>query len=299
MAEVQPALPVYAVVLYFVFAFLALLLCLTSLAAIVKTKKTPYSTKVLCLCLLAFDSLFLIFSSVSRLFKYNDLYVIQHITRGLHVSSYIIVGSMALERLLVLNWTYLYLRLNTKRRTRIICIGIFVGSILHYSAVRAFACYIKNKPVDCGMGIQVYFFVISVSIPILSYISYGKIYTIVRQKTADERFKYRLTHYKGTLVSFLYLVNTTINLLIYLGLSTFYLIRSKKGVKEDGIVATMTDSVNIINCIADPLIYVILFKETRLEMLKMVGKICPFVRPKIQTMHMEIFDIITSSTRTH
>ena len=298
MVTMDGVLPLYGVVLYFFFAFLAMVVCLVSLVAIKRTKKTPYSTKVLSIGLLFFHILFLACSSIPKFYKYNDQFILQHIARGLHISSYVIVGSMALERLLVLNWPYIYIRVATKSRTRIIGGGICVVSFLHYVAVRGFACYAKNKFVDCGLGIQAYFLVISILVPILSFISYGKIYGIVRQKTTEQKFKYRLTQYKGTILSFMYLMNTTINLIIYLGLATFYVVRSMKGVKEDGVVAAITDSVNVVNCMADPLMYAVMFKETRLEILKMIEACFPAIQERVRTMHMDIFDITMTTSKT-
>ena len=297
MADQTP-LPVTAVALYFAFACVALLLCLVSLIAIVRTKKTPYSTKVLSIGLLIFDSLFLISSSISKFFRYEDIFVLQHLTRALHVSSYVVVGTMALERLFVLNWPYLYLKVTTKRRTRIICALICLVALLQSCAVRGFACYASHKFMNCGMGIQVYFVMITVIVPIVSFSSYGKIFTIVRQKGIEHHYKYRLSQYKGTVVSFMYLINTTFNTIVYLGLATFYVIRSRQGVKEDGLLAMVTDCVNIINCIVDPLIYVVWFKETRLEILKMVMHCLPHVKPHVQKLRVDIFDITTSVSKS-
>ena len=289
-------LPLYGLSLYVLFACLALTLSVISFVAIKRTKKTPYSTKVLSMCLLVFDSLFLISSSIARFVDYREFYMIQQTTRAFHISSYIIVGCMALERLLVLNWTYFYHRYNTEKRIRIICISISLGAFLHYALIRIFACYIPQRPLACGIGMYAYFPTISIVIPILSFISYGKIYSIVRQKTAEQKCKYQLTHYKGTLVSFMYLVNMTINLIAYLGLAITFVIRSNQGVAEDGRVAMLADVVNVVNCIVDPLIYVILFKETRLEILKMIKVVFPSVEPTITKMHMEIFNIVTNYT---
>ena len=289
-------IPLYGLVLFVLVACLALTLSVISFVAIKRTKKTPYSTKVLSMCLLVFDSLFLISSSMARFVDHKDVYIIQHTSRGFHISSYIIVGCMALERLLVLNWTYFYHRYNTEKRTRIICISISLGAFLHYASVRICACYIARSPLDCGIGLQAYFLAITIVIPILSLISYAKIYSIVRQKTTEQKCKYQLTHYKGTLVSFMYLVNATINLIIYLALAVAHVIRANQGATEDGFLAIPADSANVVNCIVDPLIYVILFKETRLEILKMIKVVFPFVEPTITKMHMEIFNIVSNYT---
>ena len=56
-----------------------------------------------------------------------DGYILQIFTRGFHITAQIIVGSLTLGRLVVLNWTYLFIRYNTERRTRIICIRVKSG----------------------------------------------------------------------------------------------------------------------------------------------------------------------------
>ena len=294
------SMPFYGIVLFLLFACLALTLSVISFVAINRTKKTPYSTKVLSMCLLVFNSLFLISSSIARFFDhaYAEAYIIQHLARAFQIASEIVVGCMALERLLVLNWTYFYHRYNTETRTRIICTCISIGAFLQYTLVRVFACYVPQRPVNCGIGLQAYFLTISIVIPIVAFICYAKIYGIVRQKTAEKQFKYRLTDYKGTLVSFMYLVNTTINLIVYLGLSIFFVIRSKQGMAGDGRLAIFADIFNVVNCIVDPLIYVILFQETRLEILKMINVVFPFFKQKITKMHIEIFNIITYTSNS-
>ena len=94
--------------------------------AFLRTKKTIYSTKMLAISLLTNDSLFLIISSFTRLYMYTqpDGYILQMLARGFHVTAQIVVGIIVLERLVVLNWAYLFHRYNTERRTRIICIWL-------------------------------------------------------------------------------------------------------------------------------------------------------------------------------
>ena len=78
---------------------------------------------------------------------------------------------------------------------------------------------------------------------------------------------------------------------MYLYLSVAFVIRTNKGVTEDGLLAVLADSANVVNCIADPLIYVLVFKETGLEILKMIKVLCPCLKSKIRKMHMAIVDI--------
>ena len=43
-----------------------------------------------------------------------------------------------------------------------------------------------------------------------------------------------------------------------------YFVQTANGTKEDGLVANLADCVNLINCIVDPLIYVVWFRDNRI-----------------------------------
>ena len=265
---------------------------------IFRTKKTPYATKILAICLLCYDCLFLILSSVTKFFSFADLYVIVHICRGCQIAAQIVVGGMAIERLFVLNWPYVYLRIATDRLIRITCVTLQCFSILQYVGVRALICYARNKAVNCGNGYAVYFVLVSFLVPIISFVSYIKIYKILRQKGENQlNTRKHIRQYKGTVASFFVLINSTVTQFTTLGLSVLYFVRTASGTKEDGLVANLADCFNLINCIVDPLIYVVWFKETRMEVLKMIKCICPCVTRTIEKMRIDIFNITTPSFR--
>ena len=287
-------LPVYAVGLHITFACLALILCCISFFGIMRTKRTPYSTRILSICLLVFDCSFLICSGTAKLFNYNDIFVVQQAARGFQTSSHMLILVMAMERVFALNWPYVYIKVVTRRRTRIICAGVCLFAVIQYLLVRGVGCYARGKFVNCGMVLQVYFVAVSVILPILSFICYYKIYRIVRQHTSGHSLKYSLTQYKGTMVSFIYLINATFSIIVYIGMAVVYALRVANGAKEDGVVGFYTDSLNIIDCIVDPLIYVVYFRETRFEILKMLQTCCPFLKAKVEDMRIEIFNTTTT-----
>ena len=298
MFSVNPNLPVVLLVLYLVAAALAFSLCLISFMAIRRTKKTPYATKLLSLGLLSYDGLFLILSSISRLFAYDNLYMIQHLARGFHISAQIIVGSMALERFFVLSRPYLFLRLATEKRIKLVCGGVIVVSILQYVAVRGFACYARNRFQSCGIGIAIYHVIITITVIFLSYISYFKILKIIYMRDSKQKYKHSISQYKGTMVSLIYLVNTTFISVVYIGLSLFAFKKQVGGEQQDGSIGRLVDAANLVSCIIDPLIYVLWFKGTRMEVLKMVKVVCPFVKPTIEKMRIDIYNIqITSQIK--
>ena len=278
-----PALPGYLLVLYFCTSMLTVIFCSVALLAISRTKKTPYSAKLLSMGLLCFDILFLLSASISKLFKPEDIFIMQHLARGFQISAQTVVVSMSFERLFVLNWPYVYLRMATKHRVRLVCGGIFILSFLQYVAFRGSICYARNMPRICGLPIPVYYFLLSFILPMASFASYMKIYKIIK----NSAIKQPIRQYKGTLVSFLFLVNSVASLLILLGLSLYNILRSDRG---DGnrYVAVLADSVGVINSILDPTIYVVWFKETRFEILKIVERLCPRINPVVQKMYVDI-----------
>ena len=285
------AFPAYAVALHITFAYLALILCCISFFAILRTRRTPYSTRILSIGLLVFDCSFLLCSSSAKLFKYTDIFVVQQAARGFQTSSHVIILGMAMERVFALNWPYIHIKMVTKRRARFICTGVCLFALLQYILVRGLGCYARGKFVDCGMVLQVYFVSVSLILPTLSFICYYKIYRIVRQHASGLSLKTSLSQYKGTMVSFIYLINATFTIIVYLGMAVFYTLRTAKGDKEDGVVGFYTDSLNIIDCVVDPLIYVVYFRETRFEILKMFQTFCPFLKSRVENMRIEISNI--------
>ena len=291
MIPFKPLMSVHLLALYVCLSSTILILCMLSFVAVCHTKKTPYATKLLSLGLLTYDSLFLALSSVSKLFDYNDVYPIWHANIGFQLAAQIIVACMALERLFVLNWPYIYLRVVNDSRTKIVCTAVSIFGFLQFAAVRGAVYYARNKAINCGLGFGAYLIAVSVLVPAVSFISFIKIYRIIRQSGTRDRTMYAVRQYKGTVAAFLVLVNTTVSQAVWLGLSVLYFTRTASGVAETGLIATLADWSYLINCIVDPAIYVIWFSETRMELLKLLKGICPCVKPKIEKLRVEIYQL--------
>ena len=284
-------MPISLVALYSCLASAILILCTLSALALYRTKKTPYGAKLLSLGLLTYDILFLLLSLVTKLFDYNDVYPLWHTARGFQFAAQIIVDCMAFERLFVLNWPYVYLRVMTERRIKIVCTATSIFGFLQLAIFRGTACYARNKALNCGFIWATYLVTISIMLPVASFISFIKIYKIIRRSEEKHRPMHAIRQYKGTVAAFLVLVNTTISQIVWLSLSVLYFTRTASGTAEDGFVATLADWANLVNCIVDPAIYVIWFSETRMELLKIVKGICPCVKTKIEKLRMEIFHL--------
>ena len=288
MFEFQPLMPLSLLVSYICLSSAVLIPCMLSTVAVYRTKRTPYATKLLSLALLTYDILFLMLSAVTKLFDYNDVYPIWHVTRGFQIAAQIIVGCLALERLFVLNWPYVYLRVMTERRTKVICTAVSIFGFVQYSVVRGAVCYARNRAVNCGFGFAAYLVTLCTLVPAVSVICFIKIYKIIRQSEDKHR---TVKQYKGTGAAFLVLVNTIVSQVLWLGLTVLYFTRTASDKVGDGFVATLTDWTYLINCIVDPAIYVIWFSETRMELLKLIKGVCPCLKPKIEKLRMEIYQL--------
>ena len=286
MSLINPVLPGYLLVLYFCISTFTVIFCSAALLATSRTKKTPYSAKLLSMGLLCFDIFFLLSAGISKLFEPEEVFILQHLARGFQICAQIVVVSMAFERLFVINWPYVYLRVATERRVQLVCGGIFILSFLQYVAFRGSVCYARHMSRKCGLPVPVYYFLLSLILPAASFASYMKIYKIIKNSVIKQPIRV----YKGTLVSFMFLLNSVATLLIMLGLSLYNIFRPDRG-EGNKYVAVLADSVGVINCIIDSTIYVVWFKEVRFEVLKMVGGLCPPVNPVVQKMYVEIYHV--------
>ena len=291
MIQLSPVLPNHLLAVYLSTSLLCLGLCLLSAVALFRTRKTPYPTKLLSLGVLAFNSLFIVSSNGGKYFDNDNSFIFRHFSRGFMTAALFVVGFMSLERLFALNWPNTYIRVVTKGRTIKACVVIIIGSFLQFILVRIVGCYSQGKFLYCGVFGASYFLVGTIILLFISSASFIKIYTIVRNKSTTGRIQ----EYRGTLASFLYLINSTIAMTIYLGLAVFYTFRAATGdqtIYGDEMV-NITDSVYLLNCIFDALVHTIWFKETRLEILKIFSKLCVRLQPSVERMRLEVFSIVT------
>ena len=282
MLTIAPVWPTPFIIIYFVASFAALVLCLVIGVAIVRTKKTPYPTKLFCIGLLFYDCMFLALASITKLFPNDESFLLRHLARGFQTAAQIIVAFMAFERFYVLNWPYVYLR-TSKRLIRKICFCIIALSLLQFLLIKGFGCYARVQFRGCVGG--VYFPVISSVVLVSSFAVYTKIYTIIRQKSLA------MKEYKGTIVSFLYVVNYSCFTGLYLGLSVHNSFLRAYNERPTGWVGQAADVAYVINCTIDPLIYGLWFKEVRLEILKIVAVVFPSLKPYIDKMRLDVFAI--------
>ena len=242
MLTVAPVWSTEFITIYFVTSFATLVLCFVIGIAISQTKKTPYPTKLLCMGLLCYDGLFLSCASVAKLFPHEESFVFRHLSRGFQTAAQIIVAFMAFERLLVLNWPYIYLRAS-ESFIRKACLCIIAVCFLHYLLIKGIGCYARGQFLGCGG--YVYFPLICTIVLVSSVGVYIKIYAIIRRKVLA------MNQHKGTVASFMYLLNSTCFVGLYFGLSLYNAFRMVNNCR----IVQIADVVYVVICIIDPLIY--------------------------------------------
>ena len=290
MFDISAVLPLPGLIAHLTVSALTLCLCILSFAAIVRTKKTPYPTKLFSLGLLVYDSLFIISASGGKFFPHEENFVFRQLSRGFQVAALIIVVFMSFERLFVLGWPMVFLRVGTRERIRKVCVTIIILSFLQFILFQGLVCYARGKLLDCKIEIGTYFLVLLVLGYTGSIALYIKIFRIIRNRSVGMGMT-SLKENKGTGASFVYLINNVVTGSAYVGLTLYFAFLVANGTATTGQVTNITDAVYLVNCICDPLIYVVWFKEVRMEILNMFSKICCFLKPTVEKMRKEVFNI--------
>lgn len=252
--------------------------------------------------LIVFDT-FAVFSFTVRKFMDND-----HWNIGFHVFgvgfcflSYITVGIMSLERLVVFHSPNFYLRNFVEFRVRRFVSTVWIVSAIVYYFTRYGACYIMFPDATmydvlgrCNNVSFTLFGLTIMSVIVISLLCYAKIFMIIWSETrkSEKNSSMSLTstarsikQYKSTTVVFVYLLAV-----ILTGLGYTLVMAQGLDSKPQRL---FTDAVNTFNCLVDPCIYVLWFRECRLEMLKMFSVCLPRLSNNIEKMRMNVFEVVT------
>ena len=279
MLTYGPVWPTTYIIIYFFASLVTLVLCIVIGVAIARTKKTPYPSRILCIGLLCYNCLFLPCASATKLFPHEESFPLRHLSRGFQIAAQVIVAAMAFERFFVLNWPYVYLK-TPKRLIRKICLGIIVLAFIQYLLFKG-GCYARGRFLNCQDGF--YFTVLCLVALVSSFSVFVQIYTLIRRKILAVK------QYKGTIASFLYLVNSTVFMGLYLSLSQYHKLPWASDDIPAGWLSQRADVIYVLNCIIDALIYGLWFKEVRMEFLKIVAVFFPCVKTYIGQMQKELY----------
>ena len=167
-----------------------------------------------------------------------------------------------------------------------------------FSIVRYGVCYLRFKSINVFTQAQVCNNTVSIYYGIL--VSYWIIFVTVRQKNSrkDERvmsFRSVINLIRGYKNTVLVLVFWVLILVTSLAYFIIILLTHYMGLGPY-IVRLSLDAVSILNCLLDPFLYVLWFKECKLELLNMFSFLGKSVKEKAKLLQYEVFDIVPYET---
>lgn len=286
-------LNIYARIGIMALATLILIFTAVSLFALNRTRHTPKTARFLASGLLVFDSGTTLTYTVRKLVSepgFNRY--INILGTGWSLLAYLQIGTMCVERLLVFQWPNFYLRSVSFKKVRVICLLVWLSYFVAWIVAtgRCTFIYCTDEADECfNESIIGFVMVICPASVLVSSISLIKIASLIRkQKAKFQNSPSVIRNYKSTFVVFLCFINYIFTTLVY-GI----LAGTVKGNLERRIVM---DGLMTVNGLLDTLVYVLWYKECRLEFIKMASKTFPSLNKKIDKMKLSIFDIVTSTT---
>ena len=207
------------------------------------------------------------------------------------ILSHLSVTMMAVDRLIAIKWPNNYLQIVSKRKPwkYILCVWAAIIVLLHvYLSVLCHSMPILGVDKGSDACNVIYAFVVGLLFIInllVPFVCHLVIFGIIRNQSMRMRVRTRsfFHQYKATSVVFLYMINIIVTTILY-----FIIIITEMSPRLRVYYAGI---IYLINGIADTCSYVFLFKECRLELLKLVVICCPRVRPYIMRMRIKVYNI--------
>lgn len=268
-----------------------------SIVAIYRTRHTPKTARFLSTALLIFDFVATAMYTVRRLVENTkDNFIFQIIAMGFNYLGYLDIAIMSVERLVVFQWPNFYIRRVTFTSLRVVCFVIWTL----YGIIYAFECGLCYANVDDNDPDTIYCFtrvihdqlrIIYGSTTTVSCFCLIKICFIIgsqAQKTKGSRHSWNSN--KSSIVVLVCVINYLV--------STICVTVMTYTIEEAYIRRLTNDLFMIANGFVDTCVYALWFKECRLELLKILGRVFPKINRKIHVMRIEIFDISTYQKRT-
>jgi len=229
---------------------------------------------------------------------------IQVITVCFTFLAYMTIAFMSLERLIIFHSPHFYLRhCSPKTVRRIVCAYWLILSVVYFS-VRFGICFlltpnatVQDVTSTCNyISYSMFFFVIFFSITV-STTCYIKIYRIVKaENVGGPSGQYYSTarsihQYRATSIVFLYLLSVIGTSLLFIVL---LLLNKRLSLDEFRL---FNDIINSMNCIIDPCLYVVWFKECRMELFKMMCSCLPSFTGRVEDMRRSVFQVCYNTCR--
>ena len=303
LQKVGTSLEAYDLSIKVLFAVLGIIFMVFASIAIValnKTKQTPPTSRFLSSGLICYDILAVGCYTIRKFVEHHDINIlIQVVGTGFCVLAYVTVGIMSFERLVIFYSPHFYLRHITPERVKKFVAIIWVVFSVMYYFIRLAVCYMNsdtfsmyNVVGSCNSASFLFYGTIIVLVVAVSLACYFKIFVIIKSEKPTTNkpeslsaVAKRLRAYKSTSLVFVYILTITVTSLAYVFIISLNL--------DTVPLRLANDVVNTFNCMMDPCMYVLWYRECRLEILKMIGVCTPSLTLHIEQMRMKVFDIVT------
>lgn len=266
-----------------------------SLLALGRTRRTPKVSKFLSCGLIFFDLVGIVSFSVRR-FITDPIFAIQAQAFSLVwcFLSNITVALLSLERFFLFQWPFIYLRNINSGTAKLIASGIWCSYFSTYNIVlfsRCGRCFkvtvaVREYTEDAKTFVKVTYPVIT----LVSFICFSYIFIIICKKKKDSMPGTAVEAYKSTTAVLVCLLN-------FFMMASLFLVVTLTDT-DIHIRWLLSEILMTINGIVDTLIYVLWYRECRLEVVKLLACLFPSLRSRSERMAMSIFNIVTYECRS-
>lgn len=264
-----------------------------SLYALIRTKHTPQTARFLASGLLLFDFGTTMIFTVRKLISdpnYNRMMNILGV--GVSVLAYVNIAIMCVERLLVFQWPNFYLRRISFDFMKTVCFSIwitFIGVWIISTGRCTFITCTFDVDICFNNTITVIVLCTCPTTTVASISCMLKIIFLIRKHTGKlQKSSKAYRSYKSTAVVFFCVTNYVVTTLFYAVILMFTIRNNFKR-------RVFMDSLMLTNGLLDTFVYVLWYKECRLELLKLVALAMPSLNEKVEKMKLDVFDIVTQS----
>lgn len=263
-----------------------------SFIALKRTRHTPRTAKFLSSSLLVFDFVATLMYTIRRLITDTQLnFLFQILAMSFNYLGFIDIAIMSIERLILFHWPNFYIRKITLSAFRRICFASWVLYILFWLS-DCIMCYVAvddndPKTIYCFTDvIHRHIRIVYWSTTMVSCVCLMKIIVIITNQSSKMTGNKTVWHTnKSTMVVLICIVNYIITTVCGFFITYF--------VEEAYLRRLFNDLLMICNGLVDTSVYVLWFKECRLEILKILGKMFPSLNKYAEAMRIIVFDITT------
>lgn len=245
--------------------------------------------------LITYDILAVSFFTVRKFIADHSLNILtQVIGVSFCFNAFITIGLMSLERYILFRCPNFYIRHFTCRRVKSATCLIWLASFTLYFYVRFGVCFMYSGGSTlhdvigkCNQVTFTMYFCTIFVVLVISFICYWKIFRIVKSDHSIHNLNtHSLRQYRSSSLVFVYIITITLTCIGYIITIASNL--------ERVALRLSNDFVNTFNSMVDPFVYILWYRECRMEMMKLFlcGNRSTRWNKRLEKMRIEIFDVV-------